>query len=91
MLDLLRRNEDPAMQRDLLWYIAVGAYRVRDWQASKQYNESLLRMEPNNRQGLHLREAIEEKLKADGLLGLGIVGAVVGIAAVGLAALMRRR
>ena len=79
------------MKRDLLWYIAVGAFRIDDWRASEQYTEQLLQMEPANRQALSLKQAIHEKLTQDGVLGLSIVGAAVGVAAIALTALFRRR
>lgn len=88
---LLQQDRDPSMRRDLLWYIAVGAYRVSDWGAAKEYADALLALEPRNRQALGLRECIDAKRHTDGLIGLGVVSAAVGLVAIGLTALLRRR
>lgn len=73
-----------ADQRDYLYFIAEGYYKLKEYKTALRYTNRLLQIEPNNRQAIELQEKINDQMKKDGLLGLGILGGtalVVGGAA----------
>jgi fission 1 protein len=84
-------RDAPQRRRECLYYLSVGSYKLGDYTNARKYADILLDLEPNNPQVSHLRQAIEDKLASEGLLGIAIVGGVlaVGVAVVG--SLMRRR
>lgn len=82
-------------QRDYLYFIAEGYYKLNEYKSAIKYTNRLLQIEPQNRQGIELQEKITTKMKKDGLIGLGILGGtalIVGGAAalVGLAFASRK-
>ncbi|KAL9964841.1 hypothetical protein ACROYT_G028537 [Oculina patagonica] len=71
-------------QRDYLYFIAEGYYKLNEYKSALRYTNRLLQIEPQNRQGIELQEKITSQMKKDGLIGLGILGGtalVVGGAA----------
>jgi len=71
-------------QRDYLYFIAEGYYKLNEYKSALRYTNRLLQIEPQNRQGRELQEKITAQMKKDGLIGLGILGGtalVVGGAA----------
>ncbi|XP_030330432.1 mitochondrial fission 1 protein [Strigops habroptila] len=74
-------------QRDYVFYLALGNYRLKEYERALEHVERLLGAEPQNPQGLRLRRRIRDSMKRDGLLGAAIVGGVaLGVA--GLAGLL---
>ncbi|XP_068686009.1 mitochondrial fission 1 protein-like [Montipora foliosa] len=63
-----------ADQRDYLFFIAQGYYKLGEYKSALRYTNRLLQIEPNNRQGIELQDKINNQLKKDGLIGLGILG-----------------
>lgn len=61
-------------QRDYLYFIAEGYYKLNEYKSALRYINRLLQIEPENRQGLELHEKITGQMKKDGLIGLGILG-----------------
>ncbi|RMX56480.1 hypothetical protein pdam_00014933 [Pocillopora damicornis] len=61
-------------QRDYLYFIAEGYYKLNEYKSALRYTNRLLQIEPENRQGLELHEKITGQMKKDGLIGLGILG-----------------
>ncbi|XP_020907675.1 mitochondrial fission 1 protein [Exaiptasia diaphana] len=64
-------------QRDYLYYLAEGNYRLSEYNTALKYTHRILQIEPTNRQALDLDEKIRKKMQKDGLIGLGIVGTAV--------------
>lgn len=61
-------------QRDYLYFIAEGYYKLNEYKSALRYTNRLLQIEPENRQGLKLHEKITSQMKKDSLIGLGILG-----------------
>eukprot|EP01135_Chromosphaera_perkinsii_P000346 Nk52_evm5s77 gene=Nk52_evmTU5s77 len=81
-------------QRDYLYYLSVGYYRLGDFERAKEYNDALLGNEPHNRQALSMKSIIEDRVSSEELTGLAIVGgaaAVVGALAVLTVQALRKR
>ena len=78
--------------RDLVYLTAVAQYKLGDVVAAKRQLEELLKVAPHRRQAQLLSEACEQQIIKEGLLGIGIGSAVLGIAAlaIGLAFGARR-
>ncbi|XP_031558860.1 mitochondrial fission 1 protein-like [Actinia tenebrosa] len=93
-LDLLRGLcHSGTDQRDYLYYLAVGNYKLNEYKTALKYTSRILQIEPNNRQALTLDQKIKSQMQKDGLLGLGIVGSaiVVGGAALLVGLLSRKK
>ncbi|XP_038634435.1 mitochondrial fission 1 protein [Scyliorhinus canicula] len=74
-------------QRDYIFYLAVGNYRLKEYEKALKFIRTMLKNEPTNQQGLELEKLINKMMQRDGLLGMAIVGgAIVGMAGlIGLA------
>ncbi|RXN38624.1 mitochondrial fission 1 [Labeo rohita] len=50
-------------QRDFLFYLAVGNYRLKEYERALKYIRTLLKNEPDNKQALELEKLINNALK----------------------------
>ncbi|XP_065062122.1 mitochondrial fission 1 protein-like [Rhopilema esculentum] len=74
--DLCTRGCD---QRDFLFFLALGYYKLGQWEPAMKCIQRLLNIEPNNHQAIEMKELINKKMNKDGLMGVAIAGgAVVG-------------
>uniref|UniRef100_A0A6I8PCU6 Mitochondrial fission 1 protein n=1 Tax=Ornithorhynchus anatinus TaxID=9258 RepID=A0A6I8PCU6_ORNAN len=72
-------------QRDYVFYLSVGNYRLKEYEKAK-YVRGLLQTEPQNSQARELERLIDKAMKKD-LVGMAIVGGMaLGVA--GLAGLI---
>ncbi|XP_035428137.1 mitochondrial fission 1 protein isoform X1 [Cygnus atratus] len=87
LLRELMADGTPEEKRDYVYYLAVGNYRLKEYERALGYVGALLQAEPQNSQGLRLQRLIRARMHRDGLLGAAIVGGVaLGVA--GLAGLL---
>ncbi|KAE9596315.1 hypothetical protein Lal_00048769 [Lupinus albus] len=90
----LPSTNDPLQHRERLYLLAVGYYRSADYSNSRELVDTCLQVAPDWRQALTLKKSIEDRIKKDGVIGLGIaataVGAV-GLIAGGIAAAVSRK
>ncbi|KAI8802581.1 mitochondrial membrane fission protein [Cladochytrium replicatum] len=75
-------SDNPSRRRECLYYLALGAFRLGNYQEARQRNDDLLRIEPENTQAQGLRRLIDEKVQTEGLIGMALVGGVVAAAGV---------
>ncbi|XP_047131421.1 mitochondrial fission 1 protein isoform X2 [Hydra vulgaris] len=68
--------------RDFLYFIALGYYKLSEYDKALRFVKRLLNIEPNNAQAKELEKSIESKMKSDGVMGIAMVGGAA-IAAVG--------
>ncbi|XP_038624632.1 mitochondrial fission 1 protein isoform X2 [Tachyglossus aculeatus] len=74
-------------QRDYVFYLSVGNYRLKEYEKALKYVRGLLQTEPQNSQARELERLIDKAMKKDGLVGMAIVGGMaLGVA--GLAGLI---
>ncbi|XP_006180982.2 LOW QUALITY PROTEIN: mitochondrial fission 1 protein [Camelus ferus] len=74
-------------QRDYVFYLAVGNYRLKEYEKALKYVRGLLQTEPQNNQAKELERLMDKAMKKDGLVGQAIVGGMaLGVA--GLAGLI---
>ncbi|KAL0993769.1 hypothetical protein UPYG_G00113720 [Umbra pygmaea] len=74
-------------QRDYLFYLAIGNYKLKEYERGLKYIRILLKNEPGNTQALELEKLIVKALRKDGLVGMAIVGGIVGGVGLGVAGL----
>uniref|UniRef100_K3W6M2 Mitochondrial fission 1 protein n=1 Tax=Globisporangium ultimum (strain ATCC 200006 / CBS 805.95 / DAOM BR144) TaxID=431595 RepID=K3W6M2_GLOUD len=84
--DLLEQEHD---QKECLYWIALTYYGLGEYRASRSHCERLIRMDPNHTKALALHDCIKEVIASDGILGVGLVGAVV-VAGIALKLLLKR-
>ncbi|OMJ10590.1 Mitochondria fission 1 protein [Smittium culicis] len=92
-VDLLQEIfiEYPERQRECLYYISLGHYKLSNYNEATRFNNALLTIEPENKQAVSLQKLIDEKCASEGLLGMAIAGgAVAAIGAIALALLKRK-
>ncbi|KAI4902523.1 hypothetical protein NFI96_013161 [Prochilodus magdalenae] len=87
LLDELIHKGTKDDQRDYLFYLAVGNYKLKEYERGLKYIRTLLKNEPGNTQALELEKLINKAMKRDGLVGMAIVGGI-GLGVAGLAGLI---
>ncbi|KAI5576355.1 hypothetical protein POPTR_009G047300v4 [Populus trichocarpa] len=87
----LGSTTSPLKLREKLYLLAVGYYRSGDYSRSRELVEDCLKIEPEWRQAQSLKKAIEDRIKKDGVIGIGIAATAVGLVAGGIAAAFARR
>ncbi|PKI77177.1 mitochondrial fission 1 protein A-like [Punica granatum] len=83
--------KSPLQMREQLYLLAVGYYRSGDYSRSRELVEQCLSIAPDWRQAQTLQKTIEDKITKDGIIGIGIAAAAVGVLAGGLAAAFARK
>jgi fission 1 protein len=87
----LDNSSSPLQTREKLYLLAVGKYRSGDYSRSRQLVERCLEVQPDWRQALSLKKAIEDKIAKDGVIGIGIATTAVGLLVGGIAAAVARK
>lgn len=72
-------RESPPRRRECLYYLALGNYKLGNFQEARRYNELLLEKEPSNMQAGSLRSLIDDKVQREGLVGAAIIGSAAVI------------
>lgn len=92
-LDLLSSvyRDAPSLRREALYYMALGSVKLGEFANARKYSDSLLEKEPDNTQFKALKQAIEDQVTQDGLIGLGVAGGVLAVGLGVMGALMRRK
>ncbi|XP_051134091.1 mitochondrial fission 1 protein A [Andrographis paniculata] len=81
----LSGSNSPLEAREKLYLLAVGYYRSGDYTRSRQLVDRCLESSPDWRQAQSLKKALEDKIKKDGVIGIGIAATAVGLVAGGIA------
>lgn len=83
---------DDVTTREVEYIKAVALYRLKRYVKCRQQCAAILQIQPESRQVVTLKEAAEEALIREGMIGVGILGGVVGVVGVvaGLALASRR-
>ncbi|GAA0148174.1 hypothetical protein LIER_07693 [Lithospermum erythrorhizon] len=84
-------SSSPLQMREKLYLLGVGYYRSGDYARSRQLVERCLEIAPDWRQALTLKKTIEDKIKKDGAIGIGIAATAVGLVVGGVAAALSRK
>lgn len=90
---ILRRlyKDVPSMRRECLYYLSLSCFKLGEYGNAKQYVDVMLKEEPHNAQALTLRQAIDDKVTREGLIGLGLAGGALAIGVGILSAALRKK
>ncbi|KAJ8030853.1 Mitochondrial fission 1 protein [Holothuria leucospilota] len=78
-MEQLLQGGNPQIQRDCLFYLGVGHFRLKDYTKALQFVKGLLQIEPNNHQAKELEVVIKKKMNKEGMLGMAIVGGAAAV------------
>ncbi|GEQ69881.1 hypothetical protein JCM33374_g3557 [Metschnikowia sp. JCM 33374] len=84
-------RDAPSLRRESLYYLALGSVKIGEFSDARRYADSLLEKEPDNAQFKALKQAIDDQVTQDGLIGLGIAGGVLAIGLGVVGALLRKK
>ncbi|ESK94889.1 mitochondrial membrane fission protein [Moniliophthora roreri MCA 2997] len=89
LLQELYRSE-PKRRRECLYYLALGHYKMGNYEEARKFNELLLEKEPTNLQAISLGQLIEKGVTKEGYVGMALVGGAAALSALAIASLIRR-
>jgi len=83
-------REEPVRRRECLYYLALGHYKMGNYEEAKKFNALLLEKEPSNMQAQSLAQLIEKGVTREGYIGMALAGGAAALGTVILAGLIRR-
>ncbi|KAJ7066743.1 hypothetical protein C8F01DRAFT_1124412 [Mycena amicta] len=89
LLQELYRAE-PTRRRECLYYLALGHFKMGNFEEAKRFNALLLDKEPTNMQAMSLGQLIEKGVAREGYIGMALVGGAAAIGTLLVAGLIRR-
>ncbi|KAH9479576.1 mitochondrial membrane protein [Psilocybe cubensis] len=81
---------EPTRRRECLYYLALGHFKMGNFEEARRFNGLLLEKEPTNLQAQSLAQLISKGAARDGYIGMAIVGGVAAVGTILLAGLIRR-
>lgn len=84
-------SADPKERRELLYLKSVGQYRLKYNLEARETLKNLLEEFPEFRQAESLLETVENEIVKEGLIGVGVGAAVVGVLGALAVSAMRKR
>ncbi|KAG2011598.1 mitochondrial fission 1 protein [Coprinopsis cinerea AmutBmut pab1-1] len=81
---------EPTRRRECLYYLALGHYKMGNYEEAKKFNALLMEKEPANLQAQSLNQLIDNKIAKEGYIGMAIVGGAATLGAILLAGIIRR-
>ncbi|KAF7294421.1 Mitochondrial fission 1 protein [Mycena kentingensis (nom. inval.)] len=89
LLQELYRAE-PTRRRECLYYLALGHYKMGNFEEAKKFNALLLDKEPTNMQAISLAQLIDKGVAREGYIGMALVGGAAAIGTLLVAGFIRR-
>ncbi|KAK1221045.1 mitochondrial membrane protein [Marasmius sp. AFHP31] len=83
-------RSEPKRRRECLYYLALGHYKMGNYEEARKFNELLLEKEPTNLQAISLAQLIEKGVTKEGYVGMALVGGAAALGALAMASLIRR-
>ncbi|CAL1714686.1 unnamed protein product [Somion occarium] len=81
---------EPGRRRECLYYLALGHYKMGNYEEARRFNSLLREKEPTNMQASSLEQLIDDRVKREGYIGMALVGGAAAIGTILLAGLIRR-
>jgi len=81
---------EPGRRRECLYYLALGHYKMGNFDDARKFNELLVEKEPGNLQAQSLRELIDRAVSREGYIGMAIAGGAAAVGTLLVAGLVRR-
>ncbi|KAJ7834108.1 hypothetical protein B0H13DRAFT_224674 [Mycena leptocephala] len=89
LLQELYRAE-PTRRRECLYYLALGHFKMGNFEEAKKFNALLMEKEPTNMQAISLGQLIDKGVTREGYIGMALVGGAAAIGTLLVAGLIRR-
>ncbi|KDQ61773.1 hypothetical protein JAAARDRAFT_31252 [Jaapia argillacea MUCL 33604] len=89
LLQEIYRSE-PTRRRECLYYLALGHYKMGNYEDARKFNALLMDKEPTNMQALSLGTLIDKKVAREGYIGMALAGGAAAVGAILLATVIRR-
>ncbi|KIM83027.1 hypothetical protein PILCRDRAFT_819822 [Piloderma croceum F 1598] len=81
---------EPTRRRECLYYLALGHYKMGNFDEAKKFNGLLIDKEPTNMQALSLASLIDNGVAREGYIGMALAGGAAAIGAILVGSLIRR-
>ncbi|RDB20842.1 Mitochondria fission 1 protein [Hypsizygus marmoreus] len=81
---------EPTRRRECLYYLALGHYKMGNFEEAKRFNALLLEKEPTNMQAQSLGQLIDKGVAREGYIGMALAGGAAALGTILLASLIRR-
>ncbi|KAF8957474.1 mitochondrial fission 1 protein [Flammula alnicola] len=81
---------EPARRRECLYYLALGHFKMGNFEEARRFNALLLEKEPSNMQAQSLSQLIDKGAARDGYIGMALVAGAATLGTLVLAGLIRR-
>ncbi|KAF9045785.1 mitochondrial fission 1 protein [Hymenopellis radicata] len=81
---------EPTRRRECLYYLALGHYKMGNFDEAKKFNGLLMEKEPTNMQAQSLSQLIDQGVAREGYIGMALVGGAAAVGTLILASLIRR-
>ncbi|TFK32786.1 hypothetical protein BDQ12DRAFT_691981 [Crucibulum laeve] len=81
---------EPTRRRECLYYLALGHYKMGNFDEAKKFNALLMDKEPTNMQAQSLSQLIDRAVAKEGYIGMALAGGAAAVGTILLAGLIRR-
>ncbi|KAF8159686.1 hypothetical protein B0H34DRAFT_413673 [Crassisporium funariophilum] len=81
---------EPQRRRECLYYLALGHYKLGNFEEARRFNGLLTEKEPTNLQAQSLKQLIDRGVAREGYIGMALVGGAAAVGTLILAGLIRR-
>ncbi|ETW78982.1 hypothetical protein HETIRDRAFT_387189 [Heterobasidion irregulare TC 32-1] len=81
---------EPSRRRECLYYLALGHYKMGNFEEARNFNALLLDKEPTNMQAHSLGVLIDNGVKRESYIGMALVGGAAALGTLIVANLIRR-
>jgi len=81
---------DASRRRECLYYLALGYYKLRNYDQARKFNELLIQKEPGNLQAQSLGSLIDKGLAREGYIGMALAGSAAAVGTLIIATMIRR-
>jgi len=81
---------DASRRRECLYYLALGYYKLGNYEQARKFNELLIQKEPGNLQAQSLGSLIDKGLAREGYIGMALAGGAAAVGTLIIASMVRR-
>ncbi|KAG5634770.1 mitochondrial membrane protein [Sphagnurus paluster] len=81
---------EPFRRRECLYYLALGYFKMDNFEEARRFNALLLEKEPTNMQAQSLGQLIDKGIAREGYIGMALAGGAAALGTILLATLVRR-
>lgn len=89
LLQEIYRSE-PTRRRECLYYLALGYYKLGDYENARKFNNLLIDKEPHNLQAQSLNDLIDKSITREGYIGMGLAGGAALLGTILIASIVRK-